>query len=134
MRGHLETSECGVGDGDYGGDPDFIKVLDFGIAKIDTSDKTHTRELGTPKYMAPEQVRGQSKLISPATDTYALGHIARAVTAHAVGNNEKSQFRKGKAVILVLISFPANVRSKSDFEFHRLTCLATLKGFFMFRR
>ncbi|HYE98467.1 MAG TPA: LamG-like jellyroll fold domain-containing protein, partial [Planctomycetota bacterium] len=31
--------------------------------------------LGTPLYMSPEQVRGRSKEITPATDVYALGAI-----------------------------------------------------------
>lgn len=61
------------------GQEDFVKVLDFGIAKVVRgegmdSTLTHGREvLGTPAYMAPEQAkRGQ---VGPATDLYALGVI-----------------------------------------------------------
>lgn len=54
-----------------------VKVLDFGIAKAfgDASpgnDLTAAGMLvGTPRYMAPEQLRGQP--IGPAADVYALG-------------------------------------------------------------
>jgi serine/threonine-protein kinase len=54
-----------------------VKILDFGISKVVTEAGTGanaTRGLGTPLYMAPEQVLAQT--ISPATDRYALGLIA----------------------------------------------------------
>jgi serine/threonine-protein kinase len=58
-----------------GDDPDFVKVLDFGLVK-DVSGKgedlTQTGLfMGSPKYMAPEQVLGGE--ISARTDVYALG-------------------------------------------------------------
>ncbi|OHV29719.1 hypothetical protein BCD49_35925 [Pseudofrankia sp. EUN1h] len=49
-----------------------VKVTDFGIAKIfHGSATTATGQLGTPMYMAPEQILGGR--IGPATDIYALG-------------------------------------------------------------
>ncbi|MGM0575238.1 MAG: serine/threonine-protein kinase [Myxococcota bacterium] len=60
-----------------GTDPDFVKVLDFGIAKLrDAADQKLTATgtvLGTPSYMAPEQLEG--KEVGPATDQYALGAV-----------------------------------------------------------
>jgi len=59
-----------------GGEPDFVKVIDFGIAKLDDHEGedrlTKTGDVaGTPKYVAPEVVRGE-----PATagsDVWGLG-------------------------------------------------------------
>ena len=56
-----------------------IKITDFGLAKVfREGEERHTQTgtiLGTPSYMAPEQARGRSQLIGPATDVYALGAI-----------------------------------------------------------
>lgn len=53
---------------------------DFGIAKIlDANQEGSVTQtgaaLGTPAYMAPEQVQGLKEQIGPATDLYALGII-----------------------------------------------------------
>ncbi|MGM0555785.1 MAG: serine/threonine protein kinase [Myxococcota bacterium] len=69
---------------DRGGDPDFVKVIDFGIAKIvretlnPAGNMTQTgRILGTPKYMAPEQIRDTS--VDGRADIYALAIVVYAV-------------------------------------------------------
>ena len=53
------------------------KVTDFGLAKRgDGAHLTTTGAvLGTPAYMAPEQARGETKSVGPASDVYALGVI-----------------------------------------------------------
>jgi len=64
-----------------GDDPDFVKVLDFGIAKMsqglaNESMKTATGQImGTPAYMAPEQCRGDAT-IDHRADLYSLAVIA----------------------------------------------------------
>ncbi|MCC6622828.1 MAG: serine/threonine protein kinase [Deltaproteobacteria bacterium] len=62
-----------------GEDGDFVKVLDFGVAKVaegDGQQKTLTKAgsiFGTPKYMSPEQSRGSE--LDARSDIYALGVI-----------------------------------------------------------
>jgi hypothetical protein len=55
-----------------------VKVVDFGVAKIKDFTGTWTRNgwmLGTPAYMAPEQVRGE-RTIDARVDLFALGCVA----------------------------------------------------------
>ncbi len=62
------------------GDPDFVKVLDFGIAKNIELEETSRQRLtnpgmamGTPEYMAPEQAAGLPT--DHRVDIYAAGAI-----------------------------------------------------------
>lgn len=51
------------------------KIMDFGIARVSSETKMTLdgSMLGTPYYMAPEQIRAQA--VTPATDIYALAGI-----------------------------------------------------------
>jgi endoglucanase len=56
---------------------DRIKVLDFGIAKLEAVESAETRTgtiLGTPAYLSPEQARGE-KNVDHRTDVYGLGAV-----------------------------------------------------------
>ncbi|HWN71444.1 MAG TPA: serine/threonine-protein kinase, partial [Haliangium sp.] len=62
-----------------GRERDFVKVLDFGIAKLTGDQKVSVRTrtgllMGTPAYMSPEQCEG-SATVDHRTDVYALGAV-----------------------------------------------------------
>ena len=77
------------------------RLTDFGIARLGSSTMTRAGEfLGTPAYMAPEQILGGP--VGPATDVFALGVVlyegltgkrpfegdSMVATTHAIVNTE----------------------------------------------
>jgi hypothetical protein len=63
-------------------DDDFVKVLDFGLVKETHADggadpAPSAQIVGSPRYMAPEQVQG--KTVDARTDVYALGAMMYAM-------------------------------------------------------
>ena len=76
----MKPSNCFVIDKD--GEPDFVKLVDFGISKVRSDDPdrqaanlTRTNSaLGTPLYMSPEQARSPRD-VDNRTDLYSVGAI-----------------------------------------------------------
>ena len=64
---------------DREGNRDFVKLLDFGVARIDSAQDggPHLTQagamLGTPQYMSPEQILGRA--VDARADLYSLGVI-----------------------------------------------------------
>jgi serine/threonine protein kinase len=79
---HRDLKPANVFAVEQDGDPPFGRVLDFGIAKAISGEKTAPRGstttvegqvVCTPHYAAPDLLTGQ---VSPLVDIYALGHMA----------------------------------------------------------
>ena len=60
-----------------GDDPDFVKLLDFGLSRLGETEaglETHAGAvLGTARYLSPEGARGEA--VGPAADVYAIATI-----------------------------------------------------------
>lgn len=68
----LKPDNVFILDGEHG--PDYVKVLDFGIAKVTRGQNKITRAgtiFGTPHYMSPEQASGSE--VTAQSDIYSLG-------------------------------------------------------------
>lgn len=59
---------------DAGGRP---RLIDFGLARLRNawSDGWDVPTGGTPQFMAPEQARGETRRVGPASDIFALGAV-----------------------------------------------------------
>jgi serine/threonine-protein kinase len=77
---HRDVSPTNVMVCHYGGEYDFVKILDFGLVKNIAAEDQETitrtlRLLGTPLYMAPERLRDPADVDARA-DIYAVGAVA----------------------------------------------------------
>jgi serine/threonine protein kinase/hemerythrin-like domain-containing protein len=107
----------------------FVKLMDFGIAKMHyarTGGKTQSGTvMGTALYMSPEQGRGSTAEIGPASDIYSLGVIMYHLATGTVPFDGSSA-----AVIAAHVGTPPTppTRRVPDipvaFEQLILTCLA----------
>jgi serine/threonine-protein kinase len=78
---HRDIKPANIHVGRVGREPDFVKVLDFGLVKPagggtgdDSLASTAGLAVGTPAFMAPEMVHGES--IDGRADLYSLGCVA----------------------------------------------------------
>jgi tRNA A-37 threonylcarbamoyl transferase component Bud32 len=89
-----------------GDDPDFVKVLDFGIAKFrEAGAQGITRTghtMGTPHYMAPEQAQAHKNLDHRA-DIYSLG----VILFHAITGSLPYDDDSFPMLMIKLIQYPA---------------------------
>jgi serine/threonine-protein kinase len=99
-----------------GGDPDFVKVLDFGIAKIlmgsdfDASEITNAGTMiGTLDYMSPEQMVGGQ--ITGQTDIYTLGIVMYEMIAGTRPFPESSTAGAALAAMLKTTPEPLYLRA-----------------------
>jgi serine/threonine-protein kinase len=101
----------------YGGEFDFLKVLDFGLVKKPAADASAmitnpATVLGTPAFLAPESMSG-SKFVDGRADLYALGASAFwLLTARLVFLSD----RPLEMVKMHLTEPPPRVSAHSRFE------------------
>jgi serine/threonine-protein kinase len=90
---HRDLKPANVYLVDHGDEKDTVKVLDFGLVKdleSDTEDLTQTGLfMGSPKYMAPEQIRGEP--CDARTDVYSLGVILYEMVTGGVPFDKQKQ-------------------------------------------
>lgn len=77
---HRDISATNIMVCHYGGQYDFVKILDFGLVKSVAREQSQTitrtlRLLGTPLYMAPERLRDPAD-VDFRSDIYAVGAVA----------------------------------------------------------
>lgn len=69
-----------------------IALTDFGISRSFRDVGTEELVGGTPHYMAPEQFRGQGRIVGPWTDLYALACLAMGLlTGHPPFRGSREQ-------------------------------------------
>jgi serine/threonine protein kinase len=106
------------------GSPVVPKLLDFGIAKVVTSDSGSTRTgmmVGTPSYMAPEQVKGERN-VGARADVWSMGVVLHAALTGRVpfeGENSAAVLarvitERARSVLTILPSLRPSVAAVID--------------------
>jgi serine/threonine-protein kinase len=105
-----------------------VKLVDFGISKVistDISERTLTREgsiLGSPDYMSPEQLRGQS--VDARTDLYAVGVLLYEAIAGSTPFDAENLSDLMVAILRDSVLPPRELRGDCPVELEALTLKA----------
>lgn len=113
----------------HGDDPDFVKVVDFGLVKEMGKESELSRTghvLGSPLYMAPEQIHNTH--VDQRTDIYALGLILYAMltgrTAFKRGNPLAVLMAQANAMPPSFQEANPDVQVPASLEWLVQTCIA----------
>jgi serine/threonine-protein kinase len=90
---------------------DFVKIVDFGIARDTTSTKRLTvagMVMGTPEYMAPEQASGQET--DHRVDQYALGCILYEMVTGQVPFHGENPMQTLTKHVFDAVTLPSKLR------------------------
>ncbi|HEY8209361.1 MAG TPA: serine/threonine-protein kinase [Myxococcaceae bacterium] len=110
------------------GQPPFVKLLDFGVAKLLESATHQTMAgfiVGTPSYMAPEQFRAEQ--VDGRTDLYALGVISYRLATGKLPFRQKDPAELMRAVLDLPPVSPAALRPGLDPRWSEITVRALAK-------
>ncbi len=101
---------------------DFVKIVDFGIAKVAPTLGSNPNEprltragsvFGTPEYMAPEQAAGRSDT-DGRVDIYALGVLLYEMLTGRVPHRGDSTVRTLAMVMLDPVEPPSKIRPEAE--------------------
>ncbi|MFZ5476516.1 MAG: protein kinase domain-containing protein, partial [Myxococcota bacterium] len=93
-----------------------LKLADFGIARR-ADDSEEACIVGTPSYMAPEQVTGEWRDQGPWTDLYALGCMGWALATGAAPFGRLASAKEAASVLATdPPAFRPRMRVPADFE------------------
>jgi serine/threonine protein kinase len=97
---HRDLKPANIRLEEVAGVSDFVKVLDFGIAKVlpgagsgmqDGNNTEIGTALGTPRYMSPEQLRGRD--LDARSDVYSAALVMYEMLTQTVPNADMSVFK-----------------------------------------
>lgn len=99
---------------DVEGEP-FLKVLDFGIVKqldSETTSSSGWSNMGVVKYMSPERLGVQARIIDQRADLWALGVVAYELLTGTVPFNGQTDFLAAKAIEIGTFVSPSHRRQE----------------------
>ena len=105
-----------------------VKILDFGIAKLVKENKELTKsgvQVGTVRYMSPEQVRAQK--VDKMTDIYTLGVILYQMAVGKAPYNNISAFDTQLKIVNESLPKAQDVYSKVSNKIQSIIDKATQK-------
>ena len=95
-----------------------VKVIDFGIAKMIDSDDNLAKtkidqKVGTPRYMSPEQVHGESVELS--TDIYSVGLILHEILTGSIPyDGMTNEFKVQTKIVKENFPVPSSLNTRVD--------------------
>lgn len=127
LHGDLKPGNILLDSPVQAGDDPVPRITDFGLARlIDAAPgTTATRPMGTPPYMAPEQIEKNDQPVGPPADVYALGAILYELLTGGPPHDRGSAWQTMRAVMFEPPVPPRQVRRgiPRDLESICLKCL-----------
>jgi eukaryotic-like serine/threonine-protein kinase len=104
-----------------GADDIIVKLLDFGVAKaiVDFGEQTQAGTvIGTPNYMAPEQLTGQFS-VDHRADLFALGSIAYRCASGTTAFGKGNLTQMASKILKEMPAPPTQLNPKLPMQFDR---------------